>query len=215
MDILKRKDLLPFNPNQTLVTGAFEGEVGTLRASGRFPHLQVMGIGNLEAAVNLSDYLFRNKEIRHIVFFGSCGAYEWTGIPIKSVVSPNLVYTKELAHSLKLAKQIPEVQEFYGLIADNRFRTARCNAPTTITLAELKTPPDASFLRLEVENLELFGITKVAAKFSLSVTAYLAVTNIVGPNGSTDWAKNWKELSLSLQNQFLEKLVNFPTDSTS
>ncbi|TGL37606.1 phosphorylase [Leptospira perdikensis] len=204
--------MLPFNPNQTLITGAFEGEIGILRTSKRFPHLEVMGIGNLEAAINLSDYLFRNKEIRHIIFFGSCGAYEWTGIPKNSFVSPNLVYTKELAHSLKIAKQIPESQEFYGLIADNRFRTVRCNAPTTITLAELKSPPDVSFARLEVENLELFGIAKVAAKFSLSVSAYLAVTNIVGPKGSNDWATNWKELSHSLQNQFLEKLMNFPTD---
>ncbi|EOQ95743.1 hypothetical protein LEP1GSC195_1815 [Leptospira wolbachii serovar Codice str. CDC] len=197
--------MLPFNPNQILVTGAFEGEVGILRDSRVFPHLRVMGIGNLEAAVNLSDYLFRNKEIRRIVFFGSCGAYEWSGIPIKSVVSPNLVFTKELTHALKLSKQIPESPDSYELIPDKNFRPVRCNAPTTITLTELKTPPEDSWVSLEVENLELFGIAKVAAKFSISLTAYLAVTNLVGPNGSADWANHWKELSHSLQNQFLQK----------
>ena len=205
MDILKRKDLFPFNPNQTLVTGAFEGEVGILRPLGVFPHLQVMGIGNLEAAVNLSEYLFRNKEIRYIVFFGSCGAYEWSEIPIKSVVSPNLVFTKELAHALKLSKQIPESPDSYQFIPDKNFHPVRCNAPTTITLTELKIPPEDSWVNLDVENLELFGIAKVAAKFSLSVTAYLAVTNLVGPMGSADWTKNWKDLSHSLQNQFLQK----------
>ncbi|PJZ45870.1 phosphorylase [Leptospira brenneri] len=198
--------MLPFNINQTLVTGAFEGEVGLLRASGKFPHLQVMGIGNLEAAVNLSDYLFRNKEIRHIVFFGSCGAYEWSGIPTKSFVSPNIIYTKELGHVLKLSKQIPESPEFYQLVPDKTFRTVQGNAPTTITLKELNSPPEPSWKDLEVENLELFGISKIVSRFSITATAYLAVTNQVGPEGSKDWAENWKELSHSLQNQFLEKM---------
>lgn len=210
MDILKRKDLLPFNPNQTLVTGAFEGEIGILRASGKFPHLEVMGIGNLEAAVNLSDFLFRNKKIRHIIFFGSCGAYEWTHIPIRSIVSPKLVYTKELTHALKLSKQIPESPESFYLVSDNDFPSVSCNAPTTISLTELKTPPEDSWVNLAVENLELFGIAKVAAKFSVSVTAYLAVTNIVGPEGSADWAKNWKDLSHSIQNQFLREMTLLP-----
>ncbi|MCW7470487.1 nucleoside phosphorylase-I family protein [Leptospira kanakyensis] len=197
--------MLPFNRNQTLITGAFEGEVGILRASGKFPHLEVMGIGNLDAAVNLSQYLSQKKEIQNIIFFGSCGAYEWTNFSIGSIVSPNLVYTKELSHTLRLSKQIPVTPEFYELVTDKSFQAANCNAPTTITLAELKNPPDPSWENLEVENLELFGIAKVAAKFSVTVTAYLAITNLVGKDGSTDWAKNWKELSHTLQNQFLNE----------
>ncbi|TGK86896.1 phosphorylase [Leptospira noumeaensis] len=197
--------MLPFNRNQTLITGAFEGEVGILRASGKFPHLEVMGIGNLEAAINLSQFLSQNQEIQNIIFFGSCGAYEWTGISIGEIVSPNFIYTKELSHALKLSKQIQGNPEFYELVPDKSFQTANCNAPTTITLAEIKNPPESSWESLEVENLELFGIAKVAAKFSVTVTAYLAVTNLVGPQGSTDWAKNWKTLSHSLQNQFLKE----------
>lgn len=205
MDILKRKDLLPFNPNQTLVTGAFEGEVGILRSSGKFPYLKVMGIGNLEAAVNLSEYLFQNKQIQQIVFLGSCGAYEWSGISINSVVSPNQVYTKELSHALNLSKQIPVSPESFHLRSDKDFPKVTCNAPTTISLAEIKNPPEESWKSLDVENLELFGISKVAAKFSIPVTAYFAVTNLVGPNGSVDWTKNWKNFSHDLQNQFLQQ----------
>ncbi|MCW7492776.1 phosphorylase [Leptospira sp. 2 VSF19] len=196
--------MLPFNKNKTLVTGAFEGEINLLRASDKFPYLEVMGIGNLEAAVQLSEYLSKNKEIRHIVFFGSCGVYDWSKIQVGSIISPNRVYTKELAHALKMAKQIPESPEFHELVPDKFFKTAKCNAPTTITLTELKQPPEESWKNLEVENLELFGIAKVATKFSITVTAYLAVTNSVGPNGSNEWAKNWKNLSESLQNQFLK-----------
>lgn len=206
MVTLKRKVLLPFNKNQTLVTGAFNGEINLLSASGKFPYLEVMGIGNLEAAVQLSDYLFKNRNINHIVFFGSCGAYEWSEIPIGSFVSPSRVYTKELSHVLKLAKQIPESPEFYELVPNKSFQTAKCNAPTTITLTELKQPPVDTWKNFEIENLELFGIAKVASKFSVTVTAYLAVTNLVGPNGSSEWAKNWKTLSESLQNKILSDI---------
>lgn len=203
MVILKQRDLLPFNPKQTLVTGAFIGEIDLLKASGQFPHLDVMGIGNLEAAVQLSDYLSKNSNIHHIVFFGSCGAYEWSGITIGSFISPNRVYSKEISHTLKISKQIPESPEFYEITPDKSLQTAACNAPTTITLIDLKHPPEESWKNLEIENLELFGITKVANKFSVTVTAYLAVTNLVGQNGSNDWAKNWKQLSHSLQNKIL------------
>lgn len=203
MVILKRKDLLHFNPKQTLVTGAFIGEIDLLKASGKFPHLDVMGIGNLESAVQLSEYLSKNSNIRHIVFFGSCGAYEWSGITIGSFISPNRVYSKEISHALKISKQIPESPEFYEMVPDKSLQTAACNAPTTITLIDLKHPPEEPWKNLEIENLELFGISKVAKKFSVTVTAYLAVTNLVGPNGSNDWAKNWKHLSHSLQNKIL------------
>ncbi|TGL90741.1 phosphorylase [Leptospira congkakensis] len=198
--------MLPFNPHQTLITGAFEGEIGILRTSGKFPHLDVMGIGNLEAGINLYKYLSQNKEIQNIIFFGSCGAYEWREISIGSIVSPNFVYTKELSHALKLSKQIPESPEFYELFPDKSIPMVKCNAPTTISLTEFKKPPESSWENLEVENLELFGIAKVAANFSVTVTAYLAVTNLVGKEGSADWAKNWKDLSHSLQNRFLKEL---------
>lgn len=203
MDIQKQRDLLPFNKNQTLVTGAFEGEINLLKASNQFPYLEVMGIGNLEAAVQLSEYLSKNRNIRHIVFFGSCGAYVWSGIKIGSFISPNRVYSKEISHALKMAKQIPETPEFYEMTPDKSLQITTCNAPTTITLIDLKNPPEESWKNLEIENLELFGISKVASKFSVTVTAYLAVTNLVGPNGSNDWVKNWKSLSHSLQNKIL------------
>ncbi|WP_035983747.1 phosphorylase [Leptospira meyeri] len=196
--------MLPYNLNHTLVTGAFTGEIDLLKASGQFPHLEAMGIGNLEAAVQLSEYLSKNKNIRHIIFFGSCGAYEWSGISIGSFISPNRVYSKEISHALKISKQIPESPEYYETIQDKSLQNATCNAPTTITLIDLKQPPEESWKILEIENLELFGITKVAKKFSVTITAYLVVTNLVGPNGSSDWAKNWKTLSHSLQNKFLK-----------
>ncbi|MCW7508726.1 phosphorylase [Leptospira levettii] len=195
--------MLPFNPKQTLVTGAFEGEVNLLKNHPRFPYVKEMGIGNLEQAVQLFAYLNQNPQIQNIVFLGSCGVYPWSKTNPNTIVSPNVVCSLELSASLGFTKQLPQSPLSFPLVADPMFASGICNAPTCITLQTMDSPPEGNWRTLSFENLELFGLTKVANEFKIPVTAYLAVTNIVGPQGSTEWVQNWRELSNKLQSYFL------------
>ncbi|TGK48077.1 phosphorylase [Leptospira bouyouniensis] len=196
--------MLTFNSELTLVTCAFDGEIDLLRDNSNFPNVKAMGIGNLEQAVQVFDYLTQNPNIKQIVFLGSCGVYPWSQFQIKDIVSPDAVYANEIAASLGFAKQLPMDPLFYPLQNDPTFPNGVCNAPTCITLHELNDPPESSWKEFAIENLELFGLAKVANIFKIPITAYLVVTNRVGPNGSFEWQSNWREFSNHLQNTFLK-----------
>ncbi|MBL0956535.1 MAG: phosphorylase [Leptospira sp.] len=196
--------MLPFDSKHTLVTGAFEGEVNLLKNHPQFPNVREMGIGNLEQAVQLFAYLNQNPQIQNIVFLGSCGVYSWSETKPNTIVSPNSVCSWELGASLGFTKQLPHTPQSFPLQPDPMFASGICNAPTCITLHTMDSPPEENWKTLSFENLELFGLTKVANKFNIPVTAYLAVTNTVGPQGSIEWANHWRELSNQLQGYFLK-----------
>jgi hypothetical protein len=195
--------LLAFDPHLTLITGAFDGEIDLLRNHPKFPHVNPMGIGNLEQAIQTFAYLVKNPQIQQIVFLGSCGVYSWNEIKRNTIVSPNAVYSKELITALGLGKQLPMDPPFYPLHNDPMFSDGICNAPSSITLQTMETPPLKSWQAFAFENLELFGLAKVADQFHIPITAYLVVTNGVGPNGSFEWQTHWRESSNQLQNLFL------------
>ncbi|XDD47871.1 phosphorylase [Leptospira sp. WS39.C2] len=197
--------MLPFNPEITLITGAFEGEINLLKNHSKFPNVKAMGIGNLEQSFQLFSYLTKHPEIQNIVFLGSCGIYTWSGIRTNSIVSPSSVCSLEISAALGFAKQLPQTPPSFSLQNDHNFPNGICNAPTCITLHQMESPPNNEWKECSFENLELFGLTKVASEFQIPVTAYLAVTNSVGPNGSLEWRDNWQNLSNQLQGYFLSK----------
>lgn len=192
-----------FNPEETLVTSAFVGELDLVQKHSEFPHVKPMGIGNLEQAIQTFEYLSTHPNTKQIVFLGSCGVYPWNECKPGTIVSPNSVYTKELIASLGLGKQLPMERESYPLRQDPSFASGVCNAPTTITLHPLENLPDPTWDSFAIENMELFGLAKVATLFQIPVTAYLVVTNTVGPSGSSEWQSKWRAFSNQLQNLFL------------
>ncbi|TGL99741.1 phosphorylase [Leptospira jelokensis] len=196
--------MFKFNHKQTLITSAFEGEIDLLRKQSKFPHLEPMGIGNLEQAIQVSSYLLQNPDVEQIVFLGSCGVYPWSSYPMGAIVSPKEVHSKEISDLFGLGKQLPTNPPFHSLKSDPSFSETICNAPTTITLQEIDAEKKKIWEHFQVENLELFGLTKVAERFQIPVTAYLVITNVVGPNGSAQWQTNWREASNQLQESFLK-----------
>lgn len=196
--------MIPFNKEHTLVTSAFVGEIDLLQKSLKFPHVLPMGIGNLEQAIQCSKYLVQNPDIKQIVYLGSCGVYPWVPFPIGDIVSPKEVHSEEISSLLGFGKQLPMNPSFHKLEADPSFPPVVCNAPTTITLHQLDEKNHQNWKNFQVENLELFGLAKVANQFQIPITAYLVITNTVEPNGSADWQKNWREFSNQLQRRFLE-----------
>lgn len=204
MVMMRARDWLEAN-SKTLICSAFVGEIDLLIASKKFPHIQSLGIGNLEAALSLQSYLFTYPEVESVIFFGSCGAYPWSRFSIGDFVSVTSAHNKEISATLGQTKQIfvnRNAIDFLQPLAIHP--TAICNAPSTLTLLNIITPPSEDWKELGVENLELYGIAHVCEIKNIQLSANMSVTNIVGPNGSRDWQKNWRELSNKLQNQFLD-----------
>lgn len=203
MDIRNPRDCLE-NKANTLLCSAFDGEIDLLLTSGRFPHLKSLGIGNLEAALSLQDYLNQNHEIVSVIFLGSCGVYPWSRLLGEEIVSTVRTHHLEISASLGQSKQIQFGKSSIDFLFPNLvFPKAVCNAPTTLTLLDLKSPPTAEWEEVDIENLELYGIARVCEIRKISLTAHLAVTNVVGSEGSLQWQKNWRGLSNRLQNHFL------------
>lgn len=192
--------MFKFDPKTTLVCGAFEGEIDSLRKNKSLPHVVSLGIGNLDAGLGLFQYLSLHPNITSLIFLGSCGAYQWSDVKINSIVQVRSVSSWEVLSTFGDAKQTPNQKEIYTLQPLNdQLRDVWCNAPSSITLLDLSLTQVSEWKDISVENLELYGVTKVAQMFDVQTHALLAVTNAVGKEGSLDWQKNWRELSNTLQ----------------
>lgn len=198
-------DLLPIDPKTCLFAGAFSGEISELQKSNRYKHVYPLGIGNLDIVFGLLKYRDTHPEISSVVFLGSAGAYEWAKLPTLSILPIHSVGSFEVSSALGESKQTPNQLEVLRLNnpLENGFV---CNAPASITLRNLVTPPNSDWNTVSCENLELYGLTKVCRHLSLDLYAFLVITNTVGPNGSAEWQKNWKEGSLKLQ-EYVNSLV--------
>jgi hypothetical protein len=193
------------NFETTLIASAVGGEIDILIQSGKFPHTQSLGIGNLEAAISLKKYLYENSSVDSIFFFGSCGVYPWASFQSETMVSVSHATHLEISSALGQSKQIQTKSiSLFSKALPLGLPLAVCNAPSTLTLLEMDKPPNENWNSLEIENLELFGIARVCESMIKHLSAFLAITNVVGQNGSKDWQKNWRKCSSQLQNDFLE-----------
>ncbi len=204
--------------SNTLFVSAFSGEIDLLLKSGKFPHLIEGGIGNINCLLGTNEYLSNHPEIKEILFIGSAGSYPWSEVQPGSFVASRTFYSLEISSALGLSKQIEITKEPFSFpnslssriseIATKRtfsfFEKKTTNAPSTLTLHEMKTPPEAVWSNLDVENLELYGLAALALRKKISLEAVLAVTNSVGKEGSVDWQKNWREMSNTLQTFLLD-----------
>ncbi|MDZ4726602.1 MAG: phosphorylase [Leptospira sp.] len=206
MVLKKRWAYLLKDWNQVLIAGAFSGEIDLLFTSGNFPHIQTLGIGNLDAGLSTYKYLTENPEIETVLFFGSAGAYTWSKIPIRSFVNASIFSQSEIAPLFSLAKQLPT--EFIQFDPVNPLYPieAICNSPSSITLHDLTDKTNDLWQVLQIENLECYGIARVCQKLNRQFQAHFAITNLVSPDGSSEWQKNWRELSTELQLQFLNQI---------
>ena len=58
-----------------------------------------------------------------------------------------------------------------------------------------------------LENLEAFALARIAARHKLAFSAFFALSNGVGPQGSKEWQKNYRLMSIVLQ-EALKKILN-------
>ncbi len=193
---------------QILVTGAIQGEIDLVQSSGFFPHCFPLGIGNLNASIQLMELVVERPALKLVVFLGSAGTYPTSGLDLFDVVSSDFITSIEFFSDPSKQKtfplepiQIPESPVRKRL--EKTIRFVKSNAPQSLTLGSL-SKIDLEIIGLpEIENLEVYGCAKVCQNRGLDFLPLLGITNKVGKEGSLDWQKNWRTVSNAVQERFL------------
>ncbi|TGK13812.1 phosphorylase [Leptospira fletcheri] len=206
-----------WNLKDILFCGAFSGEIDRISVHADLKTLEV-GVGNLNAALRLQSYLLRNPEPvpKAILFLGSAGVYPW--IPRKEwegKIGFSRTFTNyEIAY---LDKKI-RIPEFLSLklecipfsfpLPNLEFFESGTNGTGSVTIED-PSPRVLERLKTEsigLENMEVFGLAKVAQDFQIPFAALFSLTNRVGPKGSEEWKSSWRKLSERLQESLLSSL---------
>ena len=199
-----------------LFCGAFDGETDHLAKIGGLNVINV-GVGLHESMYNLQKYLYKNDHIRSILFVGSAGAYSHSGLEVGEIVYSYKFINKDIVDIKKLGKT-PDViskiilcktdPKIMQMIKHLEFKEIVSNSMNYVTLIDL-TPEEIvdNIFEAGAENMEAFSIAYIAEKLSMPFTAIYAITNVVGENGSKDWAENWRNGSNELQKRILKYLA--------
>ncbi|MCG9874998.1 MAG: hypothetical protein MH321_09455 [Leptospiraceae bacterium] len=169
-------------------------------------HKLALGVGNMEAMMNCFLYLNENKEINEIIFIGSAGTYDTKLCPLFSIVKGKDYYYRELA-AWKLEANSPKLLEVFipqtevsknkSIFSRWNLDTFSVNCPHSISLIPISDLPVWEHGPI-LENMEAFGLAKLASKLGFNFTSVFGITNEVGRNGSNDWLKNYKLVSKNL-----------------
>jgi len=156
--------------------------------------IQPLGIGFLDAGIELSRLITLNPKINKILFLGTAGTYNRNLeigdlISIKSTSLLNLGSRLDLSYSPIKNNFIPANNLFSGI------KTAHCLVSMEISKKENMVLSDEEHL---VENMELFGVARVAHKHGISWGSVLAVTNYIGENSHQEWVSNYETNSQQL-----------------
>ncbi|MCC5814082.1 MAG: hypothetical protein JJT78_04945 [Leptospira sp.] len=206
-----------FELESTLFVSAIPQELEglTIKSSQKL----ALGVGNLESAITLIQKSQENSNLKEVIFIGSCGTYDSSILAYPSFTAGNEYYYFEMSEFLN-ASYVPELLKNHvsietGLIGSSiiknlNLKQADVNSPNSLTiLSKADIPKFPSHIVLE--NMESFGLAYACKKIGLPFTSLYAVTNEVGPKGSEDWRKNYKNLALELNtkiSQFLSEEAN-------
>ncbi len=171
----------------------------------------VLGIGYLEAALELTRILNEREDIDEIVFLGTCGSYN-SELKIGDVVSISSVSLLERGEVLGLAYNVREGMSY---------QSGHCHAASRLAMTvpclcslEITNSSELSTRILEhygftqaVENMELYGVARVASQRGIKWSAHLGVTNYTNIEAHQDWLSNHQELSKKLGETILEDAV--------
>lgn len=213
-----------------LICGAFAPELApfadlrdrVVRAAGDILHrvdLLEVGIGNLNAALSLERYLVR-APVAEVLFVGSCGEYRRSGASaLPGVVFAREFFARDISALSGQSRALPQigasVQTEPGAVG-SLLRMALSapeavvNCPESVSLVAV-SPDDletfASFPNaIFFENLEAYGLARVASDNRVPFAALLAVTNGVGPRGSEEWQQNFS-VGASMVSKLIRQIV--------
>jgi nucleoside phosphorylase len=179
-----------------LVCSAWKEEIKNLdpRLANQNILIQPLGIGFLDASIELCRLLKNNPHINKIIFLGTAGSYKnnlaiGDLISIKSTSLLNLGSRLDLSYSPIKNNFIPASNLFSGL------KTAHCLVSMEISKKENLIISDEEYL---VENMELFGVARVAEINNIPWSSVLSITNYVCSEGHKQWVSSHEEKSKQL-----------------
>ncbi len=166
-----------------------------------FPFAQVMGVGLIESAINLTRLCLFNKP-EYLLFIGSAGSYG--NHQIFDIVESKRASNIELGFLTSSAyTPLDNVLE-----SDNKFarNDTIVNSSNYISTNEKLTKEFLDY-GVGIENMEFFSVLSVAKEFEIPVAGIFVVTNYTNENAHDDFIKNHKEAMEKLTNYLLDRNI--------
>lgn len=168
-------------------------------------HFLCCGVGVAEAVLAVTLFLKEHPSIDHIVFIGTAGIYDVARSVPSAVFSAEVEWC-EPTTLMNLGYSVPKQNvllckesEEWGR-AQIDLTIEKCVCTPSITLdADLA---DKLKSKGSVENLELFGVARVAEFFKIPWSSFLGISNTVSRNAHEQWKKHHLEASLKAQMMF-------------
>jgi hypothetical protein len=214
-----------------LVCSAWEEETKYLDScQDKFKIIQ-LGIGYLQAALNLQRFILKDGEVKNgtvwqtsilsggyspsiekIYFIGTAGLISEADInwdmPVFSVNKVSL----SLPLSLKKQAYLPKAYPEFILKTSTELNVADCLSSLEITssseisseIEHLVSVGNGAVYQPLLENMELYGVAQVAEEFNIPCSALLGVTNRTDASAHKDWISNHERVSKLLCDYFSE-----------
>ena len=211
---------------------------GQSRATESTVRVFSIGVGGTTAVLTLAKRCFEFGFPEEIVLIGSAGIYpNSTDVPSLQrplIAGPQYFTQIDLAVQLGRAS-IPDImcnsitvrpgifssqmirnvsgrKDCVFLLETTTYAGPVCNSTNSITgdsiPVDLNVPRFQN--RLVMENLEAYAVAAFCEKFSIPMGCFLAITNTVGPQGSTEWKRNHVELGIFLQQLIIDGWKDLP-----
>lgn len=200
-----------------LLLSAFEPENAPLRArlgSDANVSCATTGIGLVDAAIG-ADQAIDEHPFAAVVFVGTCGAFEESGLSIGDVVVSRMVKLVSPLH-VSGAAAFPEAM-VRGAVSDvalvQGFVAGGCRqVDVATTLAVTINDESAMSLATEadVEHLESFAVARAATMRQHPFVAVLGVANMVGRNGRHEWRENHARVSELVAERVANAITAWP-----
>lgn len=162
-----------------------------------------IGIGPINAAKS-SALLKAKAKGKNVIYIGSAGTFDDFTSPF--LVSVDQVLWMPTAERMGTAKFMEGLHKPINIPATNNFSLPSMTVLTSTSVSldasiELSLLPEPSHL---IENMEAYSVAGELIEVAESVDIIFGITNGVGPDGSTDWVKNFKKISF-MTSDYLEK----------
>ncbi|MCP4298220.1 MAG: hypothetical protein GY786_21755, partial [Proteobacteria bacterium] len=165
-----------------------------------------LGVGYLEAAINLQRLLVRFPAINSVTFCGTAGIYpQASQLQIGDTCRCSEVILCDASAETGRSAYVPLLKNSYidaDLIGFGDLKSAKVVTTLSITIDDECARVIGENTGYHVENLELYGIALLCNTLKLPWNAVLGLTNNVGSNGRLEWSQNHLQVEKNM-NQFL------------
>lgn len=169
-----------------------------------------VGVGYLDAAINLKEILLKYPQIDRVIFCGSAGVYPGNQkIKVGDLCSCADTVLSDGAAEMKLSRyaSIMNRQPITAqLLTNSVLPKTRVATTISLTLSDEMAEKIATASHADLENMELYGIASVCQKASISWNGLLGITNTVGSNGHLEWKQNYHKIAEKCS-QFLYEMI--------